>query len=144
MLPPGPSNLVNKDVITVQQSRKNKILKTKPGFKNIARSGYSNARASLVGNTNKCIIVRSHEPSTLHLSSHNNAEHFFGFYLQVCHQAAPPQWVDCLGQMRNKRKVFFPKVQQCIASSEIEPGVRNFSMTSPMLNQLSYRCRHHR
>ena len=69
----------------------------------------------------------------LRLSNHNNAEQFFGLCLQVFRQAGPPQRVDRLAQMGNNRKVFFPKTQRRIASSGIEPGVSNLSITSPTL-----------
>ena len=45
------------------------------------------------------------EPSALHLSHPTNAEHFFGFWLQVFHQAGSPQ--RDLAQMK-KRTVSFP------------------------------------
>ena len=54
-------------------------------------------------------LVGSYEPGTLRLSDHTNAEHFFWFCLQVFCQVGPPQRVDCLASMGNKRRVYFPR-----------------------------------
>ena len=34
-----------------------------------------------------------------------DAEHFFGFYLQVFPLAGPPLWIDCFALMGNMRQV---------------------------------------
>ena len=54
-------------------------------------------------------LVGSYEPGTLRLSDHTNAEHFFGFCLQVFCQAGPPQRVDYLASRGNKRRLYFPR-----------------------------------
>ena len=54
-------------------------------------------------------LVRSYEPGTLHLSSHTNAQHLFGFLLQVFRQAGPSKRVDFLALMGNKRLNVFSK-----------------------------------
>ena len=67
-------------------------------------------------------LVCSYEPDTL--SHHINAEHFFGFCLQVFRQSGPPQRADYLALMVNKRKVSFPRRQRRIASSRIRSQQR--------------------
>ena len=53
------------------------------------------------------------------LSNHANAEHsFFWFCLQVFCQAGPPQLVDCLLPIGNKRKMSFP------GDNDVEPVKR--------------------
>ena len=39
-----------------------------------------------------------------------DAEHFFGFYLQVFSLAGPPLRVDCLALMGKMRQVSFPRM----------------------------------
>ena len=75
---------------------------------------------------NKALYVRL-------TTNRTNAKRFLGFYLQAFRQAGPPQREDCLAQMENKRTVSFPRTQQRIASSRIEPGVSNLSITKPTL-----------
>ena len=74
--------------------------------------------------------VRSYELGTLRLSNHTNAE----YGLQV-RRAGTPQRVevDCLASMKNKHNASFPRIQRRIASSGIEPGVSNLSITTPTL-----------
>ena len=48
--------------------------------------------------------------------------------MQVFCQAGPPKRVNCL-TLGNKRKMFFPRRQRRFASSRIEPGVSNISIT---------------
>ena len=54
--------------------------------------------------------------SALHLSNHTNEKQCFGFCLHAFRQAGPPQRVDCLAPMGNRRKVSFPRTQRRIAS----------------------------
>ena len=51
-------------------------------------------------------------------------------------QAKPLQRLDCLAAAENMRKVCFPKKQQRITSSEIEPVDSNLSISNPTLFQM--------
>ena len=53
-----------------------------------------------------------------------DAEHFFGFYLQVFLLARSPLRVDCLALMGNMRQVPFPRTQGRIAVTNPEKKVR--------------------
>ena len=53
-----------------------------------------------------------------------DAEHFFGFSLQVSPLAGPPLRVDCLALMGNMRRVSFPRTQERIAVTNSEKKVR--------------------
>ena len=53
-----------------------------------------------------------------------DAEHFFGFYLQVFPLAGPPLRVDCLALMGNMRQVSFPRTQGRILVTNSEKKVR--------------------
>ena len=44
-----------------------------------------------------------------------DAEHFFGFCLQLFPLAGPPLWVDCLALTGNMRQVSFPRTPGRIA-----------------------------
>ena len=46
--------------------------------------------------------------------------------------------LNCSAPMENKRDVPFPRKQQHVASSVIEPGAINLSVGYPALHQLSY------
>ena len=50
-------------------------------------------------------------------------------FLQVFRQAGPPQRVDGSARMGNQRNLPFSRTQRRIASSRIEPGVTNLSIT---------------
>ena len=52
-----------------------------------------------------------------------DAEHFFGFYLQVFSLAGPPLRVDCLAIMENMHQVSFPRTQGRIAVTNSEKKV---------------------
>ena len=65
---------------------------------------------------------------------------YSGLCLQVFHQAGPPQRVDCLAAIGNKRNRLS---QRCIASWGIELEVRNFTVINPTFYQLNYRRRLH-
>ena len=80
-----------------------------------------------------------YEPGTVRLSNHTNADHaFWGFCLQVFHEAGPQQQVDCLALMGNKCQMSFLRTQRRIVCSRIERGTSNLSITSPTLNQLGF------
>ena len=64
---------------------------------------------------------------------HHRRAPFFGFCSQVFRQTGPPQRVDCLASVRNKRKVSFPRIQRRIASPGIEPRASNLSIANPTL-----------
>ena len=49
-----------------------------------------------------------------------DAEHFFGFYLQIFPLAGPPPRVNCLALMGNVRQVSFPRTQGRIAVTNSE------------------------
>ena len=49
-----------------------------------------------------------------------DAEHFFGFYLQVFPLAGPPLLVDCLAFMGNMRQVSFTRTPGRIAVTNSE------------------------
>ena len=53
-----------------------------------------------------------------------DAEHFFGFYLQVFPLAGPSLRVDCLALMGNMRQVSFPRTQGRILVTNSEKKVR--------------------
>ena len=53
-----------------------------------------------------------------------DAEHFFGFYLQVFPLAGSPLWVDCFALMGNMRQVSFRRTQGRIAVTNSEKKVR--------------------
>ena len=53
-----------------------------------------------------------------------DAEHFFGFYLQVFPLTGPPLRVDCLALMGNMRQVSFTKIQERILVTNSEKEVR--------------------
>ena len=57
------------------------------------------------------LFACSFKPGTLRMSDHTNAEHFFGFCLQVFCHAEPPKRVACLATIGNKRKESFPWTQ---------------------------------
>ena len=71
-------------------------------------------------------FVRSYEPGTLSLFNHTNAEHFFGFCLQVLSGWATTVGT-LVGPMRNKCEVSLPKTHRRITSSGIEPSA-SFSL----------------
>ena len=50
----------------------------------------------------------------------SDAEHFFGFYLQVFPPAEPPLRVDCLALMGNMRQVSFPRTQGRISITNLK------------------------
>ena len=52
-----------------------------------------------------------------------DAEHFFGFYLQVFSLTGPSLRVDCLALMGNMRQVSFPRTQGRIAVANSEKEV---------------------
>ena len=53
-----------------------------------------------------------------------DAEHFFGFCLQVFPLAGPPLQVGCLALMGSMRQVSFSRTQRCIAITNSEKKVR--------------------
>ena len=59
-------------------------------------------------------------PLIKNLSYAYDAEHFFGFCLQVFPPAGPPLRVDCLALMGNTRQVSFPKTPGRIAVTNSE------------------------
>ena len=63
-------------------------------------------------------------PLIKNLSYAYDAEHFFGFYLQVFPLAGPLLRVDCLALMGNMRQVSFPRTQGRIAVTNSEKKVR--------------------
>ena len=63
----------------------------------------------------------SREPGTQRVSNHTKAKYLFvWFFLLVFRQAGPPQRVDCLAQMMNKREVSFPRTQRRIILDELQ------------------------
>ena len=53
-----------------------------------------------------------------------DAEHFFGFCLQVFPLAVPPLRVDCLALIGNMRQVSFPRTPGRIAVTNSEKKMR--------------------
>ena len=64
------------------------------------------------------------------LSNHTNAEHFLGSCLRFFHQAGPPQRVDSLAPIGNKRKVSFPGHNDALPLWESNLGPATFRSLS--------------
>ena len=66
----------------------------------------------------------------LHTTPTQRTSSEFCLYYFCLLQAGPPQGLDWLNSIKNKRKASFSKTEQRIARSEIEPAVSNFSITA--------------
>ena len=73
-----------------------------------------------------CSASHSYEPGTLRPSNHTNAEHFFGFYLQVFRQAGPPPELNpfILFLIFKFKLIDFVKVEFNLNSSIIREGIQ--------------------
>ena len=74
------------------------------------------------------------ERSALALT-HQDKAPFLGSACKSFVRLGPPQRVDCLASIENKRKMSFPRTQERITSSGIEPRVSNLSITKPTLTR---------
>ena len=82
-------------------------------------------------------FVGLHEPGvSVYLTTPTQSTFFV--CLQVFCQAGPPQLVDSLASIRNKRKVSFQGQRRVTRSAVIKPGVDNLSIINLTLYQLSY------